>query len=64
MFYIYTCTLSGPCTKDAIYDTACGTRLISWYLDGPEYLLQFHSDSSMNGDGFQLQYYLGKHDLY
>jgi hypothetical protein len=52
----------GACTKDTILDTHCGTFLKRWEITAAtssEYLVQFHSDGSINKNGFTLQYFLG-----
>ncbi|XP_053400513.1 tolloid-like protein 2 [Mercenaria mercenaria] len=50
---------NGACTKNSVLDIHCGTFLKRWELTGTEYLVHFHSDSSIEKNGFTLQYFLG-----
>lgn len=45
--------------KDGIKDTVCGYWAKRWDLEGPEYLLHFHSDGYRTLAGFELQYFAG-----
>ena len=49
----------GPCIKDGVLDTVCGYWRKQWNLDGPEYLLHFHSDGYITQSGFLINYYAG-----
>ncbi|XP_045203951.2 uncharacterized protein LOC123556921 [Mercenaria mercenaria] len=48
---------NGPCISDGIQDTVCGYWAKRWDLEGPEFLLHFHSDGYKTQSGFELRYY-------
>ena len=53
-------SISGACPSLGVLDTHCGTYLKRWELSGSEYLVQFHTDSSVQKTGFTMDAFLGK----
>ena len=49
----------GACPSFGILYEHCGTFKKRWELTGPEYLIQFHTDSSVQKTGFQMEVSLG-----
>ena len=54
----------GGCPSSGILDKHCGTKLKRWELTGSEYLIHFHTDSSVHQTGFKMDVFLGMLSLH
>ena len=54
----------GACPSFGVLYEHCGTFKKRWELTGPEYLIQFHTDSSVQKTGFQMDVSLGNITFY